>query len=65
MMQSIVGKWRVGGGLQVLLGLWLMLGIFILSVLGSCMSHCWCRMVNLLKFKLNSKYYNDMGGGEV
>ena len=32
--------WRVGGELQVLLGLWLMLGVCSLSVLGSCMSHC-------------------------
>ena len=24
--QSVVGRWRVGGGLQILLGLWLMFG---------------------------------------
>ena len=37
---SVVGKWRVGGGLQVLLGLQLMLRICSLSVLESCMKHC-------------------------
>ena len=35
MRQSVVGRWRVGGGLQVLLGLWLMLVISSLSVLES------------------------------
>ena len=29
MMQSLVGRWRVGGGLQVLLGLCLLLGLFL------------------------------------
>ena len=36
--QSIVGRWRVGGGLYGLLGLWLILGFFSSSVLGSYMS---------------------------
>ena len=36
MRQSEVGRWGMGGGMQVLLGLWLMLGISRLSVLGSC-----------------------------
>ena len=31
-------KMAMGGGLQVLLGLWLKLGVCSLSVLGSCMS---------------------------
>ena len=26
----------------MLLGFWLMLGVCSLSVLGSCMNHCWC-----------------------
>ena len=26
-------------------GLWLMIGVYGLSVLGSCMSHCWCLFV--------------------
>ena len=34
------GRWRVGGGLQVSLGLWLMIGLCSLSVLGSCIKHC-------------------------
>ena len=29
--QSVVGRWQVGRGLQVLLGLWLMLGVCSLS----------------------------------
>ena len=40
MRQSVGGWWRVRGGLQVLLDLWLMLVVCSLSVLGSCMSHC-------------------------
>ena len=40
MRQSVVGRWRVVGGLQALLGLWLMLGVCSLIVLRSCMSHC-------------------------
>ena len=35
MKQGVVGKWLVGGGLQMLLGLWLMLGFEILNVLRS------------------------------
>ena len=35
-------KVGVGGGLQVLLDLWLMLGVCSLSVVGSCMSHFSC-----------------------
>ena len=31
MRQSVVGRWRVGGELQVLLGLWLMLGVCSLN----------------------------------
>ena len=34
MSQSVVGKWQVGGGLQVLLGLWLMLGVSNLRMFG-------------------------------
>ena len=41
MKQSVVGRQRVGGGLEVLLGLWLTLGVCSLSVLGSCMRLCW------------------------
>ena len=37
-----LGMWRVEGGLQALLGLWLMLGVWRLGILGSCMSHCSC-----------------------
>ena len=33
---------KVVGGLQMLLGTWLMLGVCSLSVLGSCISHYWC-----------------------
>ena len=39
MRQSVVGRWRVGGGFQVLLGLLIMLGVCSLSVLWSCMNH--------------------------
>ena len=34
--KTLVESWRVEGGLQVLLGLWLMLGVCSLSVLESC-----------------------------
>ena len=51
MTRSVVGRRQVGGGLQVLLGLWLMLGICSLSVLGSCMSHCWCLFVHMVMRK--------------
>ena len=40
MSQSTVGRRRVGGELQVLLGLWLMLGVCSLSVFGSSTKHC-------------------------
>ena len=40
MRQNVVGRRQVEGGLQVLLGLWLMLGVYRISVLGSCISHC-------------------------
>ena len=33
MRQCVVGRWQVGGGMQVLLGLWLMPGVCSLSVL--------------------------------
>ena len=36
MSKSVVGRWRLEGGYQVLLGLSLMLGVCSLSVLGSC-----------------------------
>ena len=36
MRQGIVRRWGIEGGLQVLLGLWLTLGVWSLSVLGSC-----------------------------
>ena len=39
MKQSVVGSWRVGGGLQVLLGFWLMLRVCSLNVLWSSTSH--------------------------
>ena len=35
MRQSVVGRWLVGGGFQMLLRLCLMLGVGSLSVLGS------------------------------
>ena len=38
--ESIVGRWPMGDWLQVPLGPWLMLGIFNLSVIESCMKHC-------------------------
>ena len=37
MRKRVVGRWRVGGRVQVLLGLWLMLVVCSLSVLGSSM----------------------------
>ena len=37
-----------GGEYQVLLGLWLMLGVCSLSLLGSCMSHCWCLFLRMV-----------------
>ena len=37
MRKDVVGRWRVGGRVQVLLGLWLMLVVCSLSVLGSSM----------------------------
>ena len=40
MKKSVVGRWAVGGGLQLLLGLWLMLGICSWSVVGSCADAC-------------------------
>ena len=40
MGQNTVGRWRVGGGLQVPPGPWLMVGICSLSVLESYMRHC-------------------------
>ena len=39
MRQSAIGRCRVGGGLKLLLGLWLISGVCSLGVLGSCMSH--------------------------
>ena len=36
MRQWVVGRCRVGGGLQVQLDLWLMIGLCSLSMLGSC-----------------------------
>ena len=33
------GRWRVGGGLQVLLGFWSMLEVYSLSVLGFYIAH--------------------------
>ena len=42
MRQSAIQKWRVGVGLQGLLGLWLMLRVCSFSVLGSCINHCLC-----------------------
>ena len=48
MRQNAVGKWRVGRGYQAVLGLWLMLGVCSLSVLGSSMSHCWCLFLHMV-----------------
>ena len=42
MRQSVIGRWRVEGGMQVLLDLWQMLGVCRLSVLWSGMNHCSC-----------------------
>ena len=39
MRERVVGRWRVGGELQALLSLWLMLEVCSLSFLESCMSH--------------------------
>ena len=39
MRERVVGRWRVGGELQVLLSLCLILEVCSLSVLESCMSH--------------------------
>ena len=39
MRQSVVGRWRVGGRLQVSSGPHLMLGIYSLTVLETCMKH--------------------------
>ena len=36
--RKVVSERRVAGAIW---SLWLMLGVFNLSVLGSCMSHCW------------------------
>ena len=33
----------------MLLGLWLVLEIGSLSVLGSCMSHCWCLFLRMVE----------------
>ena len=32
----------------MLVGLWLMPGVCRLSVLGSCMSHCWCLFLGIV-----------------
>ena len=39
---------RVRGGLQVQLGLWLILGVCSLSVLGSCMRHSSCLFLGMV-----------------
>ena len=41
-------KWRVGGKLQILLGLWLMIGVSSLIVLMSCMNHCSCLFLGMV-----------------
>ena len=46
--QSVVGRWRVGEGKQVLLVLWLVLGVCSLTVLGACMGHCWCLFLRMV-----------------
>ena len=48
MRQNVVGRWRVGGGFQVVLGLWLMLEVCNLCVLGSCMSLCLCLFLRMV-----------------
>ena len=42
MRQSVVGRWGVRGGFQMLLGPWFRLGVCNFSVLGSSMRHCSC-----------------------
>ena len=42
MRQCLIARWRVGGGLQVLLNIWLMPGVWSFSVLKSHMSCCLC-----------------------
>ena len=34
--------------IEVLLGLWLMLGVCSLSMLGSCISLCWCLFLSMI-----------------
>ena len=41
----------------MLLGLWSMPGVCSLSVLGSCMSHCWCLFLRMVV-----RRDNDMEG---
>ena len=49
MSQSEVGRGRLVGGLQMLIGLWLMLRVCSLSELRSCMSNCWCLFLRMVK----------------
>ena len=42
MRQSVIGRWLVRGRLQMPSGPWLMLGVYCLSVPGSCMRHWSC-----------------------
>ena len=37
---DVIGRWRAGGEFQVPSGPWLMLGIYSLSVLESCIRYC-------------------------
>ena len=41
---------KVASGRRVVgkLGLWLMLGVCSLIVLGSCMIHCWCMILRMV-----------------
>ena len=45
MRQSVEGRKRGGGGLPVLLGLWLMLGVCSLNVQGFCKCNCSCLLL--------------------
>ena len=41
------GKREGGCSLQVILGLWLMLGVCSLSMIGFCMHYRWCLFLNI------------------
>ena len=43
--RKVVSGRRVAGAIR---SLWLKLGVCSLSVLGSCMSHCWCLFLRMV-----------------